>query len=45
PKVEILENGIYANAGDWMGNSTYLEMNDGEIKLCEYSKKLKENQR
>jgi UDP-2,3-diacylglucosamine hydrolase len=39
PKVEILDNGIYANAGDWLKNSTYLEMIDGKIKLCEYKKK------
>lgn len=36
PKIEKFENGIYANAGDWILNNTYLEMIDGEIKLIKY---------
>lgn len=39
PKILELENGIYANAGDWIINNTYLEMIDGNIKLIKWEKK------
>jgi UDP-2,3-diacylglucosamine hydrolase len=38
PKIEKFENGIYANAGDWINNYTYLQMKDGKIKLHKYNK-------
>jgi len=42
PKMDVKENGIYVNLGDWVVNNTYLEMIDGEINLKKYTKKEKE---
>jgi len=36
PKIEKYENGIYANAGDWLNNSSYLTIKNGEIELHNY---------
>ncbi len=36
PKIERYENGIYANAGDWINNSSYLKMTNGKIELLDY---------
>ena len=36
PKIERYENGIYANAGDWINNSSYLTMTNGKIELHNY---------
>ncbi|MCF7794616.1 MAG: UDP-2,3-diacylglucosamine diphosphatase [Candidatus Cloacimonetes bacterium] len=36
PKIADFKNGIYANAGDWIINNTYLEMINGEIQLKKY---------
>ncbi len=33
PKIEKYENGIYANAGDWITKNTYLTMKNGKIEL------------
>jgi len=33
PKIVNFENGIYANAGDWITNFSYLTIIDGKIKL------------
>jgi len=38
PKIERYENGIYANAGDWIINYTYLKMTNGKIELHKYKK-------
>jgi len=38
PKIERLENGIYANAGDWLHNNSYLTIIDGKIGLHKYKK-------
>jgi UDP-2,3-diacylglucosamine hydrolase len=35
PKLERFENGIYANAGDWVKHNSYLEMIDGDLRLNE----------
>jgi len=39
PKLEKYENGIYANAGDWIKHNSYLAIADGEIKLYEFEEK------
>ncbi len=36
PKIEKYDNGIYANAGDWIINSSYLTMKNGKIELHNY---------
>ncbi|RLC45692.1 MAG: UDP-2,3-diacylglucosamine hydrolase [Candidatus Cloacimonadota bacterium] len=36
PRLEKFDNGIYANAGDWVQNSSYLKMIDGKIELLNY---------
>jgi len=36
PKIENFKNGIYANAGDWIDNSSYLTMTNGKIELHNY---------
>jgi UDP-2,3-diacylglucosamine hydrolase len=36
PKIERFKDGIFANAGDWIKNNTYLKMIDGNIELCKY---------
>ena len=36
PKIERYENGIYANAGNWINNSSYLTMTNGKIELHNY---------
>jgi UDP-2,3-diacylglucosamine pyrophosphatase LpxH len=36
PKIEKYENGIYANAGDWINNYSYLKMINGKIELKFY---------
>ncbi|MCK4311627.1 MAG: UDP-2,3-diacylglucosamine diphosphatase [Candidatus Cloacimonetes bacterium] len=36
PKLEKYENGIYANAGDWIINNSFLKIIDGNIELCKY---------
>lgn len=36
PVLSIKDNGIYANSGDWVSHSSYLEFIDGELKLKEY---------
>ncbi len=33
PRIVELENGIYANSGDWLTNNTYLSLIDGELNL------------
>jgi len=33
PKIERYENGIYANAGNWINNSSYLKMKNGKVEL------------
>lgn len=33
PKLQEFENGIYANAGDWIVNNSYLKLIDGNIEL------------
>ena len=33
PKIENYQNGIYANAGDWIKNNSYLKMENGKIEL------------
>jgi predicted phosphodiesterase len=38
PKIERYDNGIYANAGDWINNDSYLTMKNGKIKLHKYKK-------
>ena len=38
PRLNHFDNGIYANAGDWVQNSSYLKMIDGEIELFDYIK-------
>ena len=40
PKLEKFENGIYANAGDWIKHNSYLAISDGEIKLIELEEKM-----
>ena len=37
PKIARYENGIYANAGDWINNSSYLTMTNGKIELHNYN--------
>jgi UDP-2,3-diacylglucosamine hydrolase len=41
PKLEKYENGIYANAGDWIKHNSYLEIIDGNINLYEFEKNKK----
>ena len=36
PKIERYENGIYANAGDWINNYSYLTIINGKIELHNY---------
>lgn len=36
PKIEKYKNGIYANAGDWINNNSYLKMTNGKIELHYY---------
>lgn len=36
PKIVEFENGIYANSGDWVVHNSYIELIDGEAKLCYY---------
>ena len=38
PRLNHYDNGIYANAGDWVQNSSYLKIIDGEIELFDYTK-------
>ncbi len=33
PVVTKLENGVYANSGDWINNNSYLTLIDGEVEL------------
>ncbi len=33
PKIEKYKNGIYANAGDWINNYSFLKMINGKIEL------------
>jgi UDP-2,3-diacylglucosamine hydrolase len=39
PKLEKMPQGIYANAGDWIVNNSYLQMIDGKISLKKYTEK------
>lgn len=36
PKILELKNGLYANAGDWITNYTYLSIKNGKINLHNY---------
>ena len=36
PKLEKFENGIYANAGDWIVNDSFIKIIDGNIELCKF---------
>jgi len=38
PKIEKYKNGIYANAGDWIKNYSFLKMIDGKIELHKFKK-------
>ncbi|NQT65831.1 MAG: UDP-2,3-diacylglucosamine diphosphatase [FCB group bacterium] len=40
PKIENYKNGVYANAGDWIKNYTYLKLENGKIKLHKYKKEI-----
>ena len=40
PKIEKYANGIYANAGDWINNCSYLTMKNGKIELHKYRKEM-----
>ncbi len=33
PRVINLENGVYANSGDWLNNNSYLTLIEGEVEL------------
>ncbi len=37
PKIIEFKNGIYANAGDWLVNNSYLKMVDGKLELCRFA--------
>lgn len=36
PCIVQMEEGIYANSGDWLNNHSYIKIIDGELEICQF---------